>query len=408
MLTGDLVRARVKGRDLAPSLIDPTRPGYKQRAEDLLDLFGEAVAQGWTRGAVDEAVNDLIGDGQDARIVRGLAKLCTDRSTFDIEAPLPPPALRAKVFGLARERGPLALASGPMARITAGDVLAEVAEELGVTAGAVADSLYADLRENHKILACRVDSAQWLLDRYNVALVQALLLKASEVRIRLEDPTAPRLRQLFRHIKFHQLIHSARHVDGLLEVTLDGPQSLFAQSTKYGLNLANFLPALLLQDSPWRMEATVLWTAARHRKSLEIDNTLGLRSHYQDTGAYVPSEVSYFQERFEARESEWTLAPGKRPLSLAGRAVVVPDFTLSRGKDRVHLEIVGFWRREWLVRRLELLKRSGPRDLILAVSSKLRGSKEALEGFEGEVIEFSQVLSPKKVIEAAEALCASS
>ena len=408
MLTGDLVRARVKGRDLLPSFIDPERPAYAERSADLLDLFGEAVAKGWTRGQLDEAVNDLIGDGQDARIVRGLAKLCTDKSEFDVEAPVDPVELRQRVFSLAREHGPLALEAGPLERTTAADVLRLAAAELEVEPQIVADCLYADLRENHRILSCAVDSAEWLLHRYNVALVQALLLKASEVRLSLENPTAPRLRQLFRHVKFHQLIHSARRVDKRLEITLDGPLSLFKQSTRYGMNLANFLPALLLQEGPWQLEATVLWTKARHKKSLELTHDQGLVSHYADTGAYEPREVAYFRERFEAVDTEWKLTPGRRPLSLDGRAVLVPDFTLKRGSDQVHLDIVGFWRREWLVRRLELLQRSGPRNLILAVSNKLSGSKEALEGFEGEVIPFSQVLSPKKVIAAAEALCASS
>lgn len=408
MLTGDLVRARVKGRDLTPSLIDPSRPAFVKRSEELLDLFGEAVAKGWTRGAVAQAVDDLIGDGQDARIVRGLAKLCSDKSEFDVDAPLPPIELRAKVFRLAQERGPLALEAGPLERTTAADVLAEVALELQSTPEEVRRCLYADLRQAHRILSCEVDSANKLLHRYNVALVQSLLLKASELSIRLEEPTAPRLRQLFRYIKFHQLIHTARKVDGVLEVTLDGPLSLFKQSTRYGMNLANFFPALLLQDGPWRLQATVLWTKARHKKTLVLDHTQGFVSHYRDTGSYEPREVAYFRERFEAKERDWTLRAGSRPLSLAGRSVLVPDFTLIRGRDRVHLDIVGFWRREWLVRRLELLQRSGPKNLILAVSNKLSGSKEALEGFEGAVVPFSQVLSPSKVIAAAEALCAES
>ncbi|MCO4746380.1 MAG: DUF790 family protein [Proteobacteria bacterium] len=405
MLTGDLVRARVRGRALNPSLIDPERPALMRRSEDLLDLFGDAVAHHWTRGALNQAVNDLIGDGQDAKVVRGLAKLCADRSTFEVTSPLPPAELRHKVFRLARERGPLALEAGPLDRTTADDVLEEVAKELGVSASEVADSLYADLRESQRVTACTMDSAAGLLHRYNVALVQALLLKATEVTVRLERPTAPRLRQLFRYIKFHQLIHTAQKDGRALVVRLDGPLSLFKQSSRYGMNLANFLPALLLQKGPWTFEATILWTKAKHRKTLSLDQDCGLVSHYRDTGAYEPPEVQYFRERFQSKERAWTLETGAEPLSLAGRSVVVPDFTLRRGEDVVHLDIAGFWRRDWLVRRLELLQRSGPENLVLAVSKKLVGSKEALEGFEGAVIEFSQVLSPKKVIEAAEALC---
>ena len=77
---------------------------------------------------------------------------------------------------------------------------------------------------------------------------------------------------------------------------------------------------------------------------------------------------------------------------------------LRKGDREVLLEIVGFWRRDWLVRRLEDLDRAGPGNLLLAVSRKLVGSKASLEGFEGSVIDFAKVLTPARVIEAAEAL----
>jgi len=38
---------------------------------------------------------------------------------------------------------------------------------------------------------------------------------------------------------------------------LDGPASLFSQSQKYGIRMANFLPALPLCDR-WEMAATIL------------------------------------------------------------------------------------------------------------------------------------------------------
>lgn len=41
------------------------------------------------------------------------------------------------------------------------------------------------------------------------------------------------------------------------EAVLDGPASLFSQSQKYGIRMANFLPALPLCDR-WEMTAEVL------------------------------------------------------------------------------------------------------------------------------------------------------
>ena len=404
MLTGELLRARVSGRTLSPSFIDPERPAHRRRAEHLLDLFGEAVEHAWTRGEVDQAVTDLIGEGQDARIVRGLARLCADRSTFEVASPLSPVELRWKVFSRAREMGPVALEAGVLDRPTASHVLEDVARSLDCTPEQVSDALYADLRDAHRITRCDVASASALLHRYNLALVQALLLRATEVTIVLEGATVPRMRQLLRYVKFHQLIHAAhRHGSGW-KLVLDGPLSLFQQSTRYGMSLANFLPALVLQPGPWRLEATVLWTKAKHRKSLVVDSEMGLVSHYTDRGGYEAPEVAGFRERFESRERAWTLDPHPEIVDLNGRAVIVPDFVLRKGDREVLLEIVGFWRRDWLVRRLEDLDRAGPGNLLLAVSRKLVGSKASLEGFEGSVIDFAKVLTPARVIEAAEAL----
>ena len=96
----------------------------------------------------------------------------------------------------------------------------------------------------------------------------------------------PRLRQLFRYVKFHQLMHLARRDGPWLEITLDGPASLFKQSTRYGMELATFFPAILLQECPWELQATVLWTKAKHRKTLTLTHEDGLVGHYADRGAY--------------------------------------------------------------------------------------------------------------------------
>ncbi len=398
MLTGDLVRVRVKGKELHPSYVKVGEPRYQERAQELVQLFGTAVSQGHTQGWLAGQVEDLIGDGVDHKLTRGLAKLLLDRSEFAVESPIPPAEIRARLFDMTG-RGP--------SRAKAAAGVDSLATELGLTAEAVRGLLYADRKEEQRILKCDVPDGDWLLHRYNTGLVQAVLLKALHVEVALDEPTPERARQLFRLIQFNGLMYKVTPTAMGYRIHLDGPASVLRHSTRYGMSLATWFPGLLLQDGPWTLDATVLWGKKRKfKKSLSVDSTRGLRSHHRDTGAYVTRTEQWFQERFEALDCGWTLSREGAPIDLAGRGVVVPNFTF-RHKDRVaHLEIVGFWRKDWLRRRLDLLQAHGPGNLVLAVSSKLAVTKEVWKNFPGQVVSFKEIVPAKDVLAAVEACAA--
>jgi predicted nuclease of restriction endonuclease-like RecB superfamily len=404
MLASNQVRASVRQGVLRPRWIDPASPELLERAAQSIALVEAALSGGWSRGRTEEELASLAQDSRDRKLADGLAKLLLDRCSFSPEEGLEPAALRDDVFRRARRVGPLSLEPGPLGLPTASDVLAEVALERGVSVDVVAASLFADLRDAHRILAFRTTTAEDLLHRYNVALVQALLLDAVELKIQIADPTPARIRQVLRWARFHQLIHSAVRTGDVLEIALDGPASLFSQSTRYGLALASFFPAVVLQDAAWTLTATILWTRARLRRRLEVGSADGLRAHLRDDGGHRTRESLWFEERFRAAESGWDLSPGAAPIDLGGRAVVVPDFTLRRGGRCAHLEIVGYWRSDWLARRLDLLRRYGPGNVVLAVSRKLCAEERPTDGWGPEVIEFSQVVPSKRVLEVAEAI----
>lgn len=397
MLTADLVRVRVKKGELVPAFVDPADERLLERAEELLDLFREGV--GRTRGELEEDVVTLVGDGTDHKLVKGLVKVLTDQADFAVSAPVDPVALRAAVFREAARRGPISPV--PLeGRVTAADVYRSVAEALGVDAAALPGALFADHDDRQVLGAFPERSASWLLHRYNVALVQAVLLRAADLRVRLATGPA-RARQVLRAVKFHQLVFAARPgAEGRLELVIDGPASLFHQTTRYGLALAKFLPALLLQPGPWTAEATVEWT--RGKSTLKLSSEQGLRSHYRDQGAYDTREALWFAERFEALDSGWTLSRDAEPLPQGGEGFVVPDFTFSKGGRVAHLEILGFWRKGTVERRLALLRRHGPKNLVLAVSKRLAG--EAAVELPDVVVPFAEVIPAKEVLRRVEAI----
>ena len=402
MLTGDLIRANVKGKTIHPSWIKPTSSALLESATALHTLHTEAVEERLTRGELDEAVGAIIADRSQPKVLKGLAKLLADRATFETASPLPPAELRLAVFTRARDVGPLALERGPLDRPVADDVLEEIGREHGLDAEQMRSALYADLAQNQRIESLKVPSPEWLLHRYNVALVQALLLKSLSLRIRLQEPEAPRLRQLFRQVKFHRLLHRAERRGKTLEIVLDGPTSLFSQSTRYGMALANFFPSLLLQPGEWALDATVIWTRAKHEKTLSIDSTRGLVSHYTDRGGYKTREQAWFAERFDALDCGWKRTEGKQPIELADKGVLLPDFSFSKGRKKAHLEILGFWRHDDLAKRIALLEQYGPGNVILAVSRKLKGSKQALADSPDWVIDFAEIVPPKRILEVVE------
>ncbi|MCA9491724.1 MAG: DUF790 family protein, partial [Myxococcales bacterium] len=278
MIPSDLLRVSVKGATLRPRFVDPADPALLEVAEQVRSAFADACATGRAVGEVQDELDEVAVATTDPKLFRGLTKVARDRCELEADPEVDATALRLDVFRRAAERGPLRMGDEGLGRPTAHDVLAELAAERGSTAEQLSAQLYADLPSERRVIRVDVPDASWLLHRYNVALVQSTLLGATRVELVLKRPTAPRLRQLFRWVKFHQLLHRAEEVEEGLRVTLDGPVSLFSASTRYGLQLARFFPTLLLQEG-WSLRATVHWGRGRVRKELALDEGAGLRTH---------------------------------------------------------------------------------------------------------------------------------
>lgn len=399
-MTGDLVRVRTYKGDLRPQYLDPADDAVLQDATWLCQLTRDAV--GTSRGELQDEIHDEAQVRPDHKVVKGLAKVLLDSATFDTDCAMDPTELRSIVFRTAAGCAPLAFGPNPFGRPTAADVLEQLADELGLTPDQILSGLYADRKEEQQLIEVGKFDPVALVHRYNVALVQAVLLKATSLTLTLHAPTAARVRQLLRYVKFNQLLHRASRDGDDLTLVIDGPEAVLKQSTRYGMKLATFFPAVLLQES-WTLTADVRWKRNRSA-SLTVDDSKGLVSHYTDRGGYTPRVAQWFAERFEATETDWKLHEGEKPVPIDDQ-VVMPDFTLVRGRRRVHLEIVGYWRKDYLQRRLQALERSKA-PLILAVSNKLAAEADALESFGGAVIPFAKVVPVKKVLEAAEAIIA--
>jgi predicted nuclease of restriction endonuclease-like RecB superfamily len=376
MLTAELLRVRVNGKALAPSFLDPEDGRHVLRAEEVLDTFTAAAAARAPRRALDEALAAVEGTAADARLVRGLAKVCADACTFVVDAPVPPPDLRAAAFAAAAARGPLALhADDPAGRPTAAAVLADAAAALGWAESdpaALARALYADRKDALVLAAAALpDTPRALVHRYNLVLAQSVLLRALSLRLTVQGTGPKELRALFRALRFHQLLFRGTDDAGTLTLEIDGPASLLAASTRYGLQLATFFGVLPLLGGAWAVDAELAWGARNLRKQLRLAHTDGLQSHHRLQGTWVSSAESLLLERLAATGAGgWSVEPGA-PLLTGAQGVLLPDLRFSREGRVAHVEILGHWRRADLRARAA----AAPPNYLFAVSKRLLADK---------------------------------
>ena len=78
--------------------------------------------------------------------------------------------------------------------------------------------------------------------------------------------------------------------------------------------------------------------------------------------------------------------------------MLFPDFTFRDGDRVAHLEILGFWRHDDLATRIQRIADHGPGNVVVAVSRKLKGSKQALTDAPDWVIDFADIKAAFKPI----------
>ncbi len=397
MLTADLAMSWQRGDQIRPRYIDAEDEEYLRAAEDLVAIF-EAHA-GRARAALEESLQEYVGTGTDYRILRGLIKLLTDRCEFETSAPAEPSEIRRAVFLKARARHPVATEEARA------ELVAEAARELSCDPVVLADALYADLPENQRLAQFDPLKPAELLDLYNVAQAQALLYRSVEMRLWLEPQSPEGFRELFGSIKAYRLIHTVRGsaVEGY-EVRLDGPASIFQRSQKYGIQMAVFLPALLLCKG-WRMRAEI---QGRYNSVVYFELTseqTQLRSHYPEITAYQNPVTDKLAAAWARGGGAWQLEPSSEVIDL-GDSAFIPDFVLRHAETgaRVFLEVLGFWTPEHLRERLLEFDHAGRRDFILAAWDELRGTREPMTNVPSNTIVFKRSLDPAAVALMADAL----
>jgi predicted nuclease of restriction endonuclease-like RecB superfamily len=299
-------------------------------------------------------VSELEAAGYDYRFVRGLSFLLDKRSIFKCDDRINPVDLRRRIYHTTEKAGiPTTLQQRRL-------IIEAVASELKETAEAVEQSIYADLDEELILEKFEGLPAQELLEEYNLSLTQTLLFDSTE----LNFTASGNWQRIFYTIKRLGLIYEA-YQDGRFWVKVDGPASLFKLTKRYGTAVAKLLP-VIIANPEWTVEAKILWKYTNEICNFKIESW-----KYRAMMKTNPTIVSFdsfveedFAARFQALKSGWRMRREPEPV-LAGRQVIIPDFSLEREGIKIYVEIVGFWTAEYLLRKIEKLKKVEVNTLVI-------------------------------------------
>jgi hypothetical protein len=157
--------------------------------------------------------------------------------------------------------------------------------------------------------------------------------------------------------------------------SVDGPLSLFKLTDKYGTSVAKLLPTIV-STKKWSIKAWILRKTISQGKKiydfeissaeappLAAEPALGRANQLQKRTVDKPSHSSDYdsnvEEKFAARfrqfGSGWKLIREPDPFIVSNGKALIPDFAFEKYNRKVYLEIIGFWTKEYLSRKIEKL-----------------------------------------------------
>ncbi len=356
---------------------------------EVADLEGEpdAVVQEAWQSRIDPTLRRM---GARKAAVLGI-KLIVDRlQARHVAAAADPRRIREIVFGF----------SGQARSRSRDEILECSANALLLSPREVEDGLFADREGARRRGGLPLGLGPTaLVEKYNLALVQGLLLRAKHVAVDLSES----VRAVVRYAKLRGLLaeFSSDQPD-MIRAAISGPLSLFRNTLKYGRALATFFPTLVAAPSfVLRADCQLPGGPGRPDRHLTafVDHHAPIpRSHA------IPKDCDSAVERALVRDVRkngkgFTLHRETTVLR-AGSHLVFPDFSLRRGQDQILVEVVGYYTKEYLERKTSALRQAAVKNLIVCVDTDL----DCGEGSFGThvVVPFRKRVDVARLLAAAE------
>src|SRR5215210_4034064 len=420
MLTLQLLRVRTRNGAIFPLFCT------KDEEIELAKKIIQEIEHTWKKKEKKAVLEDRIAaieesdaGGGDYKLVRGFYALLERRSTFKSRdsncdndggtttttsstSMIPifdPPRIRKAVFEESSKRG------FALTELERSEIAQSVASKLHLSSpDVVLKAMWSDLDDN--LILDHFDSIdpEALIGWYNLSLMQTLLFNCTKLDFYISGGL--NWKRVLRSVKrlglMYHLQQPQQQQENRIICSLEGPLSLFKLTDRYGTLLAKLLPSIIFSSdnrreknsreggdgAKWHLDAWIVRKTMDGRKIYEFkiskdeipelltDPYLFFSSvstaEKEVVGSFPYNDSNFdsaveekFAKRFEQAETGWRLTREPDPLVLSNGGAFIPDFVFEKYDKKIYLEIVGFWTKEYLERKLQKLA-----DIFISADSK--------------------------------------
>jgi predicted nuclease of restriction endonuclease-like RecB superfamily len=402
MLTLQLLRVRTRSGAIFPLFC--TKEEDIELAKKIIQEFEQTWKNKEKKAVLEDRISAIEESdaGSDYKLVRGLYALLERRCTFksrdsnsdnDGETSststipiIDPPRIRKAVFEESSKRG---FALTELERMEIAD---SVASRLHLSShDVVLKTMWSDLDDNLILDYFDAIDPEALVGWYNLSLMQTLLFNCTKLDFYISGGL--NWKRVLRTVKrlglMYYLQQPQQQQENRIICSLEGPLSLFKLTDRYGTLLAKLLPSIIFSSDKkressggdeWHLDAWIIRKTMDGRKIYEFKiskneipelmtdpyssfppssitqkEVAGSSSLYNDYNIFDSAVEEKFAKRFEQAETGWRLTREPDPLVLSNGGAFIPDFMFEKYDKKIYLEIVGFWTKEYLERKLQKL-----------------------------------------------------
>lgn len=375
MLSGPLQITTFRKSKAYPKFLKP-EPAHLELAQGLLDLVQAMVGE--SLETIETALAEVSTGNP--KVVMGLIKVLLEQGTFRQKEVEDPAGLREEIFDRSArywngQATSLPEVTGHRDRILKGHPsIPPGADPLPL--------LFADLPSHQVLLSLAPSSATELLDRYNLAQAQGLLLKAESLTLEVLDPLC--FAGLLQRIRFFGLLFEVEPLGAQgNRLQISGPGSVLENPRSYGLELANLFPSLLGLQGQWSMQAWIRPLGKTGVFAFEAAPDSGYRSQTHLRQDWGQEKILAVEKRFNQQYNPQCNAKVlTEVIRLPGNRYLLPDLEVTGGKRRIKVQWLRYLspqKQAWL---LEVKDRLPPGYLFVLKGQRVKYQRlvEALGG----------------------------
>jgi predicted nuclease of restriction endonuclease-like RecB superfamily len=296
------------------------------------------------------------------------------------------------------------------------EILNKVSCKLNTDIETIRMLMWSDLEENTTIYNYYPLDPKLLLLYYNISLIQTLLFNCLRIEIKINSKKSVGLlwKGILKEIKKLGLMYwletdinnTNNNNKNDIICTVEGPLTIIKLTEKYGNSIAKLIPSIFKAPN-WSIKADILRIsrsgnktiynfeiseqshsdkistkilekmqenqnkqqimnyekAFKEKKDLSYENKViskdelffnsELDNNYDNIVSYDSNIEKIFAEKFELFNTGWLIEREPEPLITKFKTAFISDFNLSKYQNKVLVEIIGFWTKEYLERKIQ-------------------------------------------------------